>query len=461
MGIPHFVYQAVQERRQTLATRITAPIARFAKMGAASGIVLLLCAVAAMVLANSPLAKGYQDAVHFPIGFAFGKFDITQPAEWWINDALMAVFFFVVGLEIKREILIGELRSPRAAALPVVAAVGGMLVPGLVYAALNWGQPTARGWGIPTATDIAFALGVLALLGDRVPAGLRVFLATLAIADDIGALLVIAVFYTEKLEAGYLGLAGVCLGLMVCFNVAGFRRPWLYLLAGVPLWWFVYKSGVHATIAGVLAAFTIPATSRVDRHSFATYTRWALGVIEEEQDRPLRTSPAQQAAVQGIEDACNKVQTPMQIFEHGLIPWVSFLIVPLFALANAGVAVTGNVGEAFASRETLGIVLGLCVGKPLGITLFAWLALRTRAGSMPTGVSMAMLHACSWVAGIGFTMSLFIGHLAFIGSDENLARAKLGVLAGSTLAAVVGMGLLARAARRAPGGSRRTGSPAG
>ncbi|MBY0395662.1 MAG: Na+/H+ antiporter NhaA, partial [Thermoleophilia bacterium] len=420
-----------------------------ARLGAASGIVLLLCAVAALALANSSLADDYRRLVHLEIGLTLGDFRITNPAGWWINDGLMALFFFIVGLEIKREVLTGELRSPRAAALPVIAAAGGMLAPGLIYAAFNLGHPTLRGWGIPTATDIAFALGVLALLGDRVPTGLRVFLATLAIADDIGALLVIAVFYTERLQFAYLTAAGAVLGIMVCFNVAGVRRPWLYLIAGVPLWWLIYRSGVHATIAGVLAAFTIPATSRVDRQTFTLFVRSALGAIEHEKGTPLRSSPAQQAAVQGIEDACQKVQTPMQSFEHALIPWVTFLIVPLFALANAGVTVSGAIADALRARETLGVVAGLAVGKPLGITLFSLLALKTGLGRMPAGVTVRMLHAAAWIAGIGFTMSLFIANLAFPAQAQaaELDHAKIGILAGSTVSAAVGLALLAHATR--------------
>lgn len=439
----------ISESSPPLAARLLAPITRFARLGAASGIVLLVCAVVALILANSPLADSYKHLVHLPVGLDFGDFRLTNPAEWWINDALMAVFFFLVGLEIKREVLIGELRSPKAAALPVIAAVGGMLLPGLVYAACNIGHPTMRGWGIPTATDIAFALGVLALLGKRIPVGLRVFLATLAIADDIGALLVIAVFYTEKLNLGALAYAGVALAVMVVFNRMGVRRTWLYAVVGLVLWWFVYRSGIHATIAGVLAAMTIPATSRVDKHAFATFTRFALATIDNDKAGPLKTSPEQQAAVQGIEDACAKVQTPMQSIEHSLVPWVSFLIVPLFALANAGVAISGSLTDALASRETLGIILGLCIGKPLGITLFAVLAIKTGLGSMPTGVTFKMLHATAWIAGIGFTMSLFIANLAFPAATHgtNLDDAKLGVLTGSAVAAVIGMALLAHATK--------------
>ncbi|HYD01522.1 MAG TPA: Na+/H+ antiporter NhaA [Phycisphaerales bacterium] len=440
----------IEDPSPALAARLVRPFAHFAQMGAAPGIVLLACAVIALVWANSAWSHVYHELVHVEVGFAVGGFDITKPSEWWINDALMAVFFFVVGLEIKREILIGELRSPRAAALPVIAAVGGMLAPGVIYACVNWGQPTVRGWGVPTATDIAFALGVLALLGKMVPAGLRVFLATLAIADDIGALLVIAMFYTERLETGFLLYAGAALAAMVALNVSGVRRAWIYWIAGLFLWWFVYRSGVHATIAGVLGAMTIPSRSRVNRHAFAAFTRSALRTIEAEQDTPLHTSASQQAAVQGIEDACQKVQTPMQSLEHALVPWVSFLIVPVFALANAGVALTGGLAAAFTSPETLGIVLGLCVGKPLGITLFSLLAVKTGIGRLPSGVTPAMLHAAAWIAGIGFTMSLFIANLAFPGATHpsQLDHAKIGVLAGSTVAGLIGLALLWHATRR-------------
>ncbi|MFT3683426.1 MAG: Na+/H+ antiporter NhaA [Phycisphaerales bacterium] len=440
----------IADQRRPLASRLSAPFARFGRLGSASGIVLLACALVALVLANSPAAGWYRHLIHLDAGVGAGEWSFHKPVEWWINDAMMAMFFFLVGLEIKREVLIGELRSVRAAVLPVVGAVGGMLVPGLIFAAINWGQPTARGWGIPTATDIAFALGVLALLGDRVPTGLRVFLATLAIADDIGALLVIALFYTEKLQTVYLAYAGLAYAVMWAFNLAGVRRGWLYLLPGLALWWLVYQSGVHATIAGVLAAFAIPATSRVDKPAFNRFVGTSLDMLRAEEGAPLRTSPQQQGVVQGIEDACQKVQTPMQSFEHGLLPWNSFLIVPLFALANAGVTVSGSLWGALSSRETLGVMLGLVIGKPLGITVLSVLAVKMRLGVLPAGVTLKMLHATAWIAGIGFTMSLFIANLAFPadGHQVELDHAKIGILAGSAVAGVVGLGLLARATRR-------------
>jgi NhaA family Na+:H+ antiporter len=371
------------------------------------GIVLLLCAVAALVVANSPLAAQYQAAVHYKLGASVGGVDLRRPVEWWINDGLMAVFFFTVGLEIKREIIGGELRSARAAALPVIAAVGGMVVPGLVYAACNWGQPTVRGWGVPTATDIAFALGVLALLGKRVPSGLRVFLATLAIADDIGALLVIALFYTERLALGYLVGACAVLGVMVAMNRAGVRSVWGYLALSLPLWWLVYCSGVHATIAGVMAALTIPGS------------------------------------------AGTKGRSPLESLEHALASWVSYGVLPLFAVANAGVTLNGSFVGALGASETLGTVLGLAVGKPAGITACSWLALKSRLGTLPAGVSFAKVHAAAWIAGIGFTMSLFIGNLAFPAATHavELDHVKLGVLTGSAAAGVVGLVLLAHATR--------------
>ncbi len=443
----HASTSPIAETSKPLASLVSAPFVRFARMGAASGIVLLVCAVVALFWANSAWADVYKNLIHVHLGVTAGEFSIQKPTEWWINDALMAVFFFIVGLEIKREVLIGELRSFKAASLPVLAAVGGMLVPGLIYAAVNMGHPTIRGWGVPMATDIAFALGVLALLGKRIPIGLRVFLATLAIADDIGALLVIAVFYTEELQLAYLGYAGAALALMVAFNVAGVRRVWLYWIVGLALWWFVYQSGVHATIAGVLGAMTIPARSRVDRNAFIDYTRNAVDVLDKDKATPLHTSPTQQAAVQGIEDACQKVQTPMQSLEHALLPWVSFLIVPLFALANAGVVLSGSLTDALSGRETLGIILGLCIGKPLGIAIFSFIALRTGLGKLPTGVTFKMLHACSWIAGIGFTMSLFIANLAFAVTPERLDHAKIGILVGSAISGIVGFALLVHATR--------------
>jgi NhaA family Na+:H+ antiporter len=427
------------------------PVARFMRLEAASGIVLLACTVVALVWANSPWATAYAELFHHrDITVALGETVFVRGSvEWWINDALMAIFFFVVGLEIKREIVVGELSTFRKAALPMMAALGGMVVPAGIFALLNHGHAGVRGWGVPMATDIAFALGVLALLGKRAPHGLRVFLATLAIADDLGALVVIAVFYTEQIRAGYLAGALACTALMFVLGALGTRRSIVFLLLGLVIWYLVLLSGVHATIAGVLAALAVPVRSRVDTREFLAFARRTLDEFDGTGPcgQSIVTDGRQQALVQSLEDACDRVQTPLQVFEHALAPWVAFLIVPLFALANAGVAFTGGVPHGDPLDVTIGVALGLILGKPAGILLATWIAVRLRLGELPAGIRWAHVHGAGWLGGIGFTMALFIAQLAYRGHDDLLTCAKIGILGGSAVAAVVGLALLASAGR--------------
>jgi len=362
----------------------------------------------------------------------------------------------------KREALVGELSDVRKAAVPVLAAAGGMLVPGLIYAGFNWGQPTLRGWGIPTATDIAFSLGVLALLGSRVPRGLRVFLATLAIADDIGALVVIALFYTDQLHTGAMLGAGACLAGLAAMNLAGVRRLWPFLALGVVLWWFVLTSGVHATIAGVLLALTIPARTRVDARTFLGFSRSVLDTFEGEEGRAgpaphpvIMRSATQQAAVQAIEDACNKVQTPLHSLEHALAPWIAFLVVPIFALANAGVELSGNLGEGIFSSVSVGVAGGLVLGKVAGVFGASWLAVKLRLGSLPNGVEFRHVYGAAILCGIGFTMSIFIAELAFSAHAAGSAAADF----AASRRRLMTSGISTYATRGATC-SERTGAPA-
>lgn len=432
------------------------PIHRFAKMEAAGGILLILFAAAAMVWANSPAASSYVQLFSKSyVTVGFGSWELSKPFILWINDLLMAVFFLLVGLEIKREILVGELRSPKAAALPIAAAVGGMALPGAIYALINMGQPGVDGWGIPMATDIAFALGVMALLGSRVPIALKVFLTSLAIVDDLGALLIIAIFYTDTVYMKYLGYAAILLAVLMGLNFAGVRARIVYLLAGLVVWYFFLKSGVHATIAGVLVALTIPGKTKVDRASYAEFAGRMLDVFKREGTDGGRrwTTPTQQGALLALEDANEKVETPLRSLEHKLIPWVAFLILPVFALANAGVAIGGGgsgEGSVFGSRVLLGVALGLLIGKPVGVLVCSWLAVKAGVAVLPRGVTWGMVHGAGWLAGIGFTMALFIANLGFKG-DENapmLDAAKLGVLGASILAGVIGLVVLAKATSR-------------
>lgn len=427
-----------------LIERVLGPFQRFFSTSAASGLVLLACTVVALVWANSPWAESYHRFWAARAVIATPAFGLTLPAHDWVNDGLMTVFFFLVGLEIKREILVGELSSRRSAMLPVAAAFGGMIVPAAFYSAINAGGPGASGWGMPMATDIAFALGVLALLGDRVPSGLRVFLAALAIADDLGAVLVIALFYTGALNWGALAGAAVVLAMLVALNRAGVRRPLTYALLGVVLWLFVLASGIHATIAGVLLALVIPARTRINEEEFLDRAEASLAEFRaaDEPGTTVLSNRGHQSALQALENAADAAQAPLQRMEQALQAVVSFVIMPIFALANAGVPL-GRIGDALHSPVALGVVLGLFLGKPIGITLASHLAVRSGAGELPEGVAWRHIHGAAWLGGIGFTMSLFIGGLAFT-NVAVLDTAKLAVLCASTLAGMAGYLLLRR-----------------
>jgi Na+:H+ antiporter, NhaA family len=439
-----------QMTRQTLpASRgfvsgvLLRPVQRFIELEAASSLLLLFCAVVALVWANSRFADAYFHLWETPVGITVGGWSLTETLHHWINDGLMAIFFFVIGLEIKREVLVGELASPRRAALPLAAALGGMIVPAAIYSAFNAGSPALRGWGIPMATDIAFALGVLTLLGSRAPLALKVFLTALAIVDDLGAVLVIALFYTSELSTTALGFALLLLAAMVGLNRGGVRHPLAYLLLGIALWLAVLKSGVHATVAGVLAALTIPAWQRIDAGRFAQHARATLDSFEAGGERgEERLANEQQSAVEELEDACEAVQSPLARLEHSLHDWVVFFIMPVFALANAGVQLTGGIGSALLSPVALGIVLGLFLGKQVGVLAFAWLSVRLRLAALPESVSWRQLYGVSVLCGIGFTMSLFIANLAFLADHETLDVAKTATLTGSLISGVVGFLLL-------------------
>src|SRR6516225_8343681 len=352
---------------------LASPFVRFAKMEAASGILLLAGTVAALVWANSPWEQSYHALWNEHVSIGFGKFVLAETRLEWINDGLMSVFFFLVGLEIKREVLIGELSSLRHAAFPLIAALGGAIVPADLYLSIAHAGGEQKGWAIPMATDIAFVLGVLAILGSRVPVSLKIFVTALAIADDLIAVLVIAFFYTDHIRviSLALGLAGIAISFGA--NLLGVRKPSIYAIVGVFVWYAVLKSGVHATVAGVLLAFTIPARTYVDRASFLKRSRW---LIDKFEGSPTN-SPAAHAAIHSLERQCELIESPLYRIEHFLHPWVSFAIMPLFAFANSGVRVSGNIAAATRHPVTLGIALGLFVGKPLGIWLFAWLSAKT------------------------------------------------------------------------------------
>jgi NhaA family Na+:H+ antiporter len=390
--------------------RAAAPVVslfqRFLAVESAAGFVLIGAAALALIVSNTGLSDAYHAFLDIPVSVRVGALKLDKPLLLWIDDGLMAVFFLLVGLEIKRELREGELSTPQRALLPAVAALGGMAAPAAIYVLLNLGDATAlRGWAIPAATDIAFAVAVLSLAGPAVPTALKAFLVALAIIDDLGAIVIIAVFYTTDLSLLSLGLAAVALAAMVLLNLLGVTRLAPYMLLGTVLWVCVLKSGVHATLAGVATALTVPLRDRAGG-------------------------------------------SPLHRLEEALHPWVGFLIMPLFGFANAGVSFAGMTLAAFAERVTLGIALGLFLGKQLGVFAAAWLAIRLRVAALPAGVGWPALYAASIVTGIGFTMSLFIGTLAWA-DDMHATQLRVGVLAGSILSALIGWGALRLAVRRA------------
>jgi Na+:H+ antiporter, NhaA family len=432
-----------------LVRRLTRPFEQFAHNKASSGILLLAAALTALVWANSPWAESYYHLWETSVTIGATGFGLTQSLHHWINDGLMAVFFFVVGLEIKREVLVGELSSIRQATLPIVGAIGGMLVPALLYAAFAVGTPAASGWGIPMATDIAFALGIITLLGDRVPSTLKIFLAALAIVDDIGAVMVIAFFYTASIDYTAVLVAAGLFGFLIMLNRGGFNNPLPYAIVGIALWVAVLSSGVHATIAGVLLAVTIPARTRIDGADFLDDTQRVLQEFDEAGGdvEDVITNQSQQDAIFALEQTARAAQSPLLRLERQLHGTVAFAIMPLFALANAGVPLSGDTASLASEPVVLGVVAGLFIGKPLGIAGAAWLAIRTRVAEMPSNTNWWCLVGVSALGGIGFTMSLFIAGLAF--ADQlMLDAAKVGILAGSLLAGVLGWMLVVRGSRK-------------
>jgi len=424
------MYVAPEDSRPT-----TKSFQEFFRTEAAGGALLVACACAALVVANSRWADTYHSLLSMTMTIGPSDHALALTVHQWVNDALMSVFFLLVGLEIKREALAGELASPRHAALPIAGAIGGMVIPAFIYVLTNGGGMASRGWAIPMATDIAFALGVLALVAPRAPSGLKIFLAASAIVDDMGAVLVIALFYTRTIAWGALAMAGLMLLLLIALNMLRVRRLAPFLVLGVGLWFFVHESGVHATIAGVLLALTIPARTRIATAPFATRAR---GVPDHSARTETGTSLAQsstsqQQAVIGPERATEGALTPLVRLEHAIHGFSAFVVMPLFAFSNAGVGLHGSLGGGVP----LAVILGLAIGKPLGITGAALAAVRLRVATLPDGVNWTALHGCAWLAGIGFTMSLFIATLAFEGTPL-LDAAKFGILTGSLLAGIVG-----------------------
>lgn len=426
--------------------RVLGPFHRFLATESAAGLVLLGSALVALVWANSPWSDSYRQLwkTELALSLGHGAFALQATLHDWVTDALMALFFFVVGLEIKREVLVGELSSLRQAALPIAAALGGMAVPAGLYLAANHGGET-RGWGIPVATDIAFAIGVLALAGGRVPVAAKVFLAAFAIADDLGATVIIAVVYSEGVSLTALGIAFGFWVAMLLASKGGVRDTLAYVLLAAGMWLALSQSGVHPTIAGVLGALAVPARTRVGSRSVSAPLRELLDRFDAAQSRAggVLVNEEQRHIMERVEHLSFLGQTPLQRLEHILHPWVSFGVMPLFALANAGVPLGAGAVEALSGPVSQGIVLGLVVGKPLGILSFCWLAVRLRLAELPAGVSWRHLVPLAILGGIGFTMSLFVADLAYAGSPAHEA-ARVGIVAGSLVAGVVGLTLLRR-----------------
>jgi len=393
------------KKKATLAkpARLVAALQEFLRLESAGGILLVIAAAAAMLLMNSPLAELYTAFLELPVAIRFGEFEIFKPLLLWINDGLMAVFFFLVGLELKREFIEGHLSRSDQAILPAIAAVGGMIVPAGIYAFFNWHDDvTLHGWAIPSATDIAFALGVLMLFGKRVPTALKIFLLTLAILDDLGAIVIIAMFYTSDLSISSLVTALVALAVLITMNRRGVVAVAAYVLVGLVMWASVLKSGVHATLAGVALAFTIP-----------------------------------------LRDPGNPKRSPLRELEHDLHPSVAYVILPLFAFANSGVPLAGVTLGTLFNPVPLGIAAGLFVGKPIGVLAASWITIRLRLATLPADVNWTQLYGVSLLCGIGFTMSLFIGSLAFQSAGpEHAPEVRLGILLGSLLSAVAGYAVL-------------------
>lgn len=421
--------------------KILTPFEEFIHRETTSGLLLMGTAILALVLANGPLASAYEHVLHTIIGINIGSWTLEMSLHHWINDGLMALFFFVVGLELKRELLVGELAKPRNAALPIAAAIGGMVIPALIYFAVNPGGDAALGWGIPMATDIAFAIGALALLASRVPRALITFLVALAIVDDLGAVMVIAVFYTDTIALIPLAAAVGFFALLLIFNQTGIRKTLPYFIVAVLLWYALLQSGVHATLAGILGALTVPATPKYNPERFSAHVKELMQRFEasHQPGKSIMTNDALRAVVQTLENGVHSVETPLQRLEHLWHMPVAYLIIPVFALANAGIRLDfGSLSETLSHPVMLGVTLGLVLGKFIGITGASWLMLKLGLAELPKDTRFTQIAGVSLLAGIGFTMSIFVAQLAFGGREDLLLMAKTGILFASLLAGVAG-----------------------
>ncbi|MCB0804198.1 MAG: Na+/H+ antiporter NhaA [Bacteroidales bacterium] len=423
-------------------------IGAYIRQESLGGIILILVTIVALIWANS----GFYDSYHYlwhelKFGITFGDFELKKSIHLWINDGLMAIFFFMIGLEIKREVLAGELSSIKKASLPLGAAVGGMVVPAAFYAIINFNNPEyIHGWGIPMATDIAFALGLMSILGPKIPVNLKVFLTALAIADDLGAILIIAIFYTDTIHINELLQAGGFLGVLMIANRLGVRRTSFYALVGfLGVWMSFLFSGVHATIAGVLIALTIPVRPKISDEKFiSSITDLTTKFINARPNNSSLRTDREAKLINDIDKLSDDAHTPLQKLEHALHPITAFIILPLFALSNAGVKIDGNIFNLLSHPIALGIIAGLLLGKSIGISLFSKFMVMLKLADLPEGVKWSHIYGASFFAGIGFTMSIFISVLAFV-PDEFVEIAKVGIITASLFSAIVGFIILSRA----------------
>ncbi len=431
----------LQKGRVTMTLEARNFFNKFLHNESIGGILLLICAIISLVCANVPELNFLHDIWKQDAGISIGSFSLNMKIEHWINDGLMAIFFFVVGLEIKREMLVGELSSFKHAALPIFAAVGGMIVPALIYSLFNGGTPSANGWGIPMATDIAFAIGILSLLGNRVPVGLKVFLTALAIVDDLGAIIVLAIFYpTHALHFDMLLYAALVAGFLYLLNRNKVRGTLFYIIPGVVLWWLILQSGIHATIAGVILALTIPSKTIINEVRFSVRMKYLLQKFKDVSNSEIEVlaNPHQQHIIHQMDNHIEEINPLMHKFESALHPWVTFAIMPIFALANSGVELSGGLMQDSIPPVAIGIFLGLFLGKPIGIFLFSLISVKLKFAELPSGTNWKQVFALGMIAGIGFTMSIFIDSLAF--DDQNLVNiGKAAILGTSSIAAILGL----------------------
>ena len=421
--------------------RVLTPLDEFIHRQTTSGVLLMLCAVAALYLANSQWSEAYHHLLQVPFTIGIPEFQLSKSLHHWINDGLMAVFFFLIGLELKREILVGELADIKHAMFPIIAAIGGMVVPVLIYISINPEGHALNGWGIPMATDIAFALGALALLGNRIPKNLLIFLVALAIVDDLGAVMVIALFYTETIDPFALSIVIATLLLLIAMNLGGIRRPLPYILFGIVLWIAMLKSGVHATLAGILLAFTIPMRPKYDPAHFLTQINEMIEQIKHayRQEGNIVKNHQLRSRVRSLGEGVHLVQAPAQVLEHKLHLPSAYIVIPIFSLANAGIPIDwSSFGSIFTHPVSMGIAAGLVIGKLIGIAGFAWVAVKLGITTLPHGLNFKHVIGVALMGGIGFTMSIFIAEMGFAQHAQELLMAKTGVLLASLIAGVSG-----------------------